>query len=338
MSLITTLDEFRAHVGVNKGTFTLASVQPDMRLVELYRVKPLVGPAFFNQLDAKLKAKSELTAAEQEVLALLQCAVATLSMVEYLPLNQVEISDMGVHITTTGDKKTAFQWQIDRLLSGWTKKGYNALERALDLLDENIEAPEFEAWATSAARTASLKFFLNTAVQFSEHYNIGNSRLTYLAMLPTLRKMERFSIEPVLGPSYYLELKQQVLDRSLTAENEQVMELYVRPALAHLTVGKAVPELGLGLNGDAIELNVYRLDDSNRKESDGSIDALLAMKVQQALSDADVFLTRLRTHLNANASATKYATYFGSASYQAPGTPRPTVVTPKDSPIYGWLG
>jgi hypothetical protein len=94
----------------------------------------------------------------------------------------------------------------------------------------------------------------------------------------------------------------------------------------------------MAMNGEAIELNVYRFDDSNAKESDGSIDSLLAMKVQQALSDGDIFLGRLRTYLNANASATKLATYFSSPTYQAPGTPRPTVVTAKDSPIYGWLG
>ncbi|WP_033369484.1 DUF6712 family protein [Hymenobacter norwichensis] len=337
MGLIRSIENYREYVVVNKNSFSLASIQPDMRLVEQDRIKPLVGAAYYYELDGKLTAGTELTGPEKDVLELLRQAVATLAMVAYLPMGQLEITDMGVTVTATGDRKQPYQWQINQLRSNLQAKGYNALEKALTLLDEHIDAPEFAAWATSAAATASHKFFLNTAAGFSEHYNIGGSRLTYLAMLPTLRKMERFSIEPVLGEAYYLELKAEVAARTVSADNLHVLEQYVRPALAHLTVGKAVPEIGLGLNGDAIELNVYRLDDANQKEADASLDSLLSLKVEQAMGDAMVYLERLKAYLNANASATRFATYFASRQYQSPTAPRATVRTASDGAVYGWL-
>jgi hypothetical protein len=338
MSLILTIEKYREYVVVNKNSFSLASIQPDMRLVEQDRIKPLVGAAFYYQLAGKVKTNADLTEPEQDVLELLRQAVATLAMVSYLPMGQLQISDLGVTVNTNGDKqKQPYQWQINQLRSNLQAKGYNALEKALNLLDEHSEAPEFEAWTTSAAATAAHKFFLNTAVAFSEHYNIGGSRLTYLALMPTLRKMERFSIEPVLGEAYYLELKAQVVSRDVSADNLHVLEQYVRPALAHLTVAKAVPEIGLTLNGDALGLNVHRVEETNAQDPDASLEGLLSLKVEQAMGDALVFLERLKKYLNANASATRFATYFASRQYQSPTAPRATVRTAPEGAVYGWF-
>jgi hypothetical protein len=338
MAILRTTDQFRQHVAVNVNT-TFDSFAPDVKLVEHERLRVLIGPALFNEFNALSDEDlAALSGSMGELRDELHSASANLAMVEYLPLQQVQISDTGVHIIMSGNEKTAFQWQINQLMASFRRKGYNALERVLTLLDENIDLPAFAAWATSAAATASHKFFINTAAQFSEHYGIGGSRLTYLALLPTLRKMERFAIEPVLGSAFYLELKEQVMDRDVSAENLLVLEEFIRPALAHVVIAKAIPELGMGLNGDAIELNVYRLDDANQKEADASIDALLGLKVKQAEEDGQVFLTKLRTYLNTNASATRYAAYFTSPAYQAPGGLRPTVRTEATGRIYGFLG
>ncbi|MCA8831964.1 DUF6712 family protein [Hymenobacter pini] len=337
MGLITTIEQYREHVRVNKTGFTLGSILPDMVLVEQERIKPLIGAAYYYQLEGKVRSNATLTDAETAVLTLLRRAVACLAMVSYLPLGQLLISDMGVTVTDSGDQKQPYQWQINQLRSNLQGKGLNALEQALNLLDEHIDAPEFAEWATSAAATASHKFFLNTASAFSEHYNIGSSRLTYLALLPTLRKMERFSIEPVLGSAYYLELKEQIMDRDLSADNLHVLDQYVRPALAHLVIAKAVPEIGLTLQGDALGLDVNRLEETGPRDPTPSLDGLLALKVEQAMSDAQVYLERLTKHLNSAASPTKYATYFSSSAYRDPSTPRATVRTAPDGATYGWM-
>ena len=167
MAILRTIEQFRDQVVVNVNS-DFASFAPDVKLVESERLKPLVGPALYNQLSAMSNAElAALSGAMGELVGELQCAAANLAMVEYLPLQQVQISSTGVHIVATGDKKTAFQWQINQLLTSFRRKGFNALERALAVLDEHIDVPAFAAWATSAAGTASHKYFLNTAAQFS---------------------------------------------------------------------------------------------------------------------------------------------------------------------------
>lgn len=331
MSLIRTIEQFRAHVAVNQDT-ELASFAPDLQLVERERLRPLLGPALYNELQALSDEEVEQLLApgnadvRAELLRLVQGAAANLATLDYLALNQVQISDAGIHINSDSSRKTAFQWQIDELRVSFRRKGFNALEAALEYLDEHIDAPALAAWATSPAAVASHQYFLATARQFSEHYNINCSRLTYLALLPTLRKVERFDLEPALGTEFYLELKEQLKDRDLSADNRELLELYLQPALAHLVVAKALTGyVGLGLNGEAVELNMYRADNSNAKETDAPIAALATLKAQQALADGRAYLVQATKYLNSRASTLRFTTYFTSPVYVAPGGPRPTV-------------
>jgi hypothetical protein len=141
-------------------------------------------------------------------------------------------------------------------------------------------------------------------------------------------------VKAVLGAEYFEELKAQLRAGTVSADDAHVLDEYVRPALAHLVVAKAVPEVGLNFNGAALELNIYRFDDSNQKEADASIDALLTTKIAQAEADAQVYLTDLRQYLNRQASPTRYATYFASSTYTDPQAARPTVRSAADSPTY----
>ena len=51
MSLIRTIDQFRAYVKANYSS-KLESFAPDLRTAERQRVRPLLGPALYNELSA----------------------------------------------------------------------------------------------------------------------------------------------------------------------------------------------------------------------------------------------------------------------------------------------
>lgn len=335
MSFIRTIDQFTAHLSLNVNS-NLDPLLPSLRVVENGRLRGLLGPLY-----ASLQALTDeevttllapgSTDVRSELLRLVQCAAANLAMVHYLPLAQVQISDAGISLLVA---KTAFQWQVNDLKGMLMATGYNALEEVLRYLEEHREASELAAWATSPAAAASRRHFLATATQFSEHYGIADSRLTYLALLPTIRKMEAFQLEPVLGTGYYQQLKAELLTGTLSDDSRLVLEEYLRPALAHLVAAKAVPEVGLTFNGASLQLNIYRFDDSNNKEADAGIDALLVNKIDQAWKDGQVYLTRLRTFLNAAASADRFATYFASPTYTDPTAPRPVVSNAATNPTY----
>lgn len=332
-TLITTTEQLTEHVRANVS-FSLESLAPDLALVQDQELRPLLGDALLGDLVAK-QASNGLSDAEKALVYHLQGALANLAFVEYLPLAQVQLSDAGIHIFSDGQRKTAFEWQIRELRAGFARKGYNYLERALEAL---ATGSAFTAWRTSAAGAGASQHLINSARDFSDWCNIGRSRLVFNALLPTLRKVESFDVAPVLGPDFYAELRAQVQAGALTADNQRVLTMYVQPALASLTVARAVPELGLSLNGQALELNVYRFDDAQRTPANNAqgspVAGLLQLKVEQALADGHRYLQLLRGYLNSQASGTRYATYFTSSTYQAAGAARPLVRNDQVNPSF----
>jgi hypothetical protein len=338
MSLIRTIHQFCAHVRVSPDNTQLENLEPDLRVAERRHVRPVLGAALYNELSALSDddvqaALDDSTSATGGLLRLVHEALANLGLLEYLPLNQLQINDGGVYVTSGGSRP--FQWQIDQLKASLRGKGYNALESVLEYLEAHLA--DFPAWATSPAAVQARELLLASAAEFTRHYDIAGSRLTYQALLATLRKVERFELEPVLSFEYLTELKAQLVAGAVSADNQVVLERFLRPALAHLVVAKAVPEVGLTFNGRAVELNIFRPDDANGKEADASLDELLGQKVSQARTDGLVFLTQLRRHLNMYASGLRFATYFRSSAYVDPQAERPVVRSAPDSPTYAFF-
>jgi hypothetical protein len=339
MSLIRTIEQFCAHVRVSTTGSSLENLEPDLRVAERQQLRPVLGPALYNELSALSSddlqaALDDPTSTTGGLLRLVHEALANLGLLEYLPLNQLQISDGGVFLMSGG--KSPFQWQINELKTSLRNKGYNALEAVLAYLDEHVD--DFPAWASSVAAVEARVLLIPSATEFTRHYDIKGSRLTYQAFLSIIRKVERFQLEAVIGAEYLRELKAQLVAGTLTPDNRDVLDDYLRPALAHLVVAKAVGEVGLSFNGANIELNIFRPDNANEREADAGLDGLLKQKASQAAEDAQVYLTKLRRHLNMWASGTRYATYFTSSAYVDPQAPRPTVRNAVDSPTYGFFG
>jgi hypothetical protein len=335
MSLIRTIYQFCAHVRVSADSTQLENLEPDLRVAERRHVRAVLGPALYNELSALSDvdvqaALDDPASATGGLLRLVHEALANLGLLEYLPLNQLQITDGGVYVISGGSRP--FQWQIDQLKASLRGKGYNALESVLEYLEAHLL--DFPAWATSLAAVQAREQLIASAAEFTRHYDIAGSRLTYQALLATLRKVERFELEPVLSFEYLTELKAQLVAGVVSADNQVVLERFLRPALAHLVVAKAIPEVGLTFNGSAVELNIFRPDDSNSKEADASLDSLLSLKVSQAHADGLVFLTQLRRHLNMYASGIRFATYFSSSAYTDPQAPRLVVRSAPDSPTF----
>jgi hypothetical protein len=279
-------------------------------------------------------ALDDSTSATGGLLLLVHEALANLGLLEYLPLNQLQITDGAVWVVSGGSRP--FQWQIDQLKASLRGKGYNALESVLEYLEEHVD--DFPAWATSLAAVQARELLISSAAEFTRHYSIAGSRLTYQALLATIRKVERFELEPALSYDYLSELKAQLVAGQVSADNQVVLDRFLRPALAHLVVAKAIPEVGLTFNGSAVELNIFRPDDSNAKEADASLDQLLSLKAGEARADGLVYLTQLRRHLNLYASGIRFASYFSSSAYLDPQAPRPTVRSAADSPTFNAFG
>lgn len=328
--LLKTIAELKRYVPVDTAGI-LPSFELELEYTEANVIAPLLGEPLLAWLQAAYDAPDfDLagTGLAAQLLRAVQAPLARLATATATTVHQVSIDETGVHITSTDTSKTAFQWQLDRVQAQFLKRGFAGLDALTQWLEAHVDAsPELQAWAASPAGQRHRRELFTCTADFQEYENISSSRLAFEAIGPMRRRLENFELGPVLSHEFLIELRAQVRMRTLTSDNENLLRTYVLPALACLTIGHSVPELGLSLNGGGIDLTIARLDDSNAKEADAGLDQLLASKVSEALISGARYLRQLTSYLDRTASAVRFPTYFTSSAYTAPNQPTRVVNT-----------
>jgi hypothetical protein len=319
--LLNTIVELKSYVALDtKGI--LPSFALELEFVETQTIKPLLGGALYTWLQTAYAAPGfdpKGTGLAAQLLRAVQAPLARLAVAANITMHMATIDETGVHIVSNDKSKTAFQWQTNAQQAFLLQRGNQGLDALVDWLEEHRnDSPELVAWAASTAGQRHRHELFTSTAEFHEMEAISNSRQVFEALRPVRRRMESFELQRVLGADFLFELRDQVRTRTVSSENQMLLSIYVLPALAALTIGHAVPELGLRLTGEGIDLTIARNDDSNSKEADAGLDALLAKKVNEALMTADRFLTRLSDYLDRTATATRFATYFNSPTYTDP--------------------
>ena len=111
-------------------------------------------------------------------------AVGNLALFKALPIQNVQITDGGVLRKGAGQQGDAFQWQYDEARNSLKADGWDAVEDLLHVLETSPD--DFPAWVTS--RPAPL--LVPSAAVFNQYYFIDSRRLTYQALLPSMRRSE----------------------------------------------------------------------------------------------------------------------------------------------------
>ncbi|NID13780.1 DUF6712 family protein [Fibrivirga algicola] len=254
--LIQTIDELKTAVNINRDT-DITGLMPHLLSAEATLARQLGG---FGVIDALL-ALTDPTPAQTRALAYMRRAVGNMALFKALPTQNVQITDAGVMRRTGGQQGDAFQWQYDEARSSLHTDGWDAVEDLLQVLETSPE--DFPAWL----ETRPAPGLVPSAAVFNQFYFIDSRRLTYQALLPSMRKAETMQIR-----------------RFLTAQAIQVDELtgvqleLVQSALVSATLAIAlrerqidITEAGVQLLGtsEASTAATYRkpLEDSQRIES-----------------------------------------------------------------------
>ncbi|MDO7875541.1 hypothetical protein Q5H93_12425 [Hymenobacter sp. ASUV-10] len=323
--LLKTLDELKKFVATDATVDLPPAIALALGTVETSEVEPLLGSTLHAWLQAQYDAPGFDAAGPSVAARLLRAVQAPLSRLGTaagLAGHQATIDNTGVHILSTDTSKTAFPWQVNQLRDSLERQGYRDLDTLVQWLEDHAgDAPELQAWAISVAGQRHRQELFTSTADFQQYENISSSRRVFIALGQVRRRLEHFELGRVLGLDFLQELRDQVRDRGLTSDNRNLLRTYVYPALAALAIGHGIPELGLRLADDGIELTIARVDDSNAKEADAGLDQLLLGRASKALVSAERYLRHLTDYLDRTASATRFATYFHSPAYTAPNQP-----------------
>ncbi|MDJ1500459.1 DUF6712 family protein [Xanthocytophaga agilis] len=310
MPLIKTIQEVKNYVSVGINN-EFETITPD--LIQAHdRVLKLLGSTQYTALETAYDA-GPVTGEIKSLLEFCQGIITNLCYAEFITPGQLDISDSGFRIQVDGEYKTAFQWQIDDLKLYFRKKAADKEEKMLAFLEE--KSSTFPDWANSPASTLFRQYFINSTSEYQDHYNIASSRLTFLALIPTMKYTETFSIEPNISPALFAKLKDQIQNKTLTDKNKLLIT-YIQPAVAYLTICNAIDELPVEIKENALVVNEYRATGENYRQQATASDKLLVSKKASACVKGNDYLQRLIAFLNANAD--DYPEYKDSGLYKPP--------------------
>ena len=325
--LFKTIPELKEFVSVSIAS-TFPTIAPFIAYAEKVYIAPLLGTAQYNDLVAAYQAGS-MNAAQTNLLAQVQPALANLGYMESYDELQLQISSNGIRIVTDAQYKTAFQWQIRNLKDSNLRRGFAYLDSTLAFLEANPTI--YTLWADSDAYTIARQFFINTTDDFNNAVNIQNSRSTFTALWPIMRKVEEFEVRTRIGNALFDEIKSQILAGTVSTANKTLLAWLI-PSVAHFTTARAVIELPVQITATGFFVDSIKAIKDNEQEVQAAPEPLMLLKRTQNEQDAQGYMDLMIDYLNANASPTLYAAFYSSTFYK-PGTKS----TDFYSPSHGYI-
>ncbi|WP_338812732.1 DUF6712 family protein [Bernardetia sp. Wsw4-3y2] len=244
--LFKNIEEVQEYISVNISCDFL-NIKESLRVVTRKHLFRAISKKQYKDLIKKLEAE-KLKELDIELLDHCKRIVANFAFAHKLPELQVQISDAGIHIVSTENKKTAFPWQIQNLQRHYTKNAYDAIEECLEFLTENFK--NFPIWHQSEAFTEATECLINNAKTFNEYVFIHENRLLFTELKPHLKRIQRTRIFTQCE-KLFEKILLQTQKNDVSEKNIEVLEK-ARTALAKLTMSEFMKVKTIIIDEDGI--------------------------------------------------------------------------------------
>lgn len=256
------------------------SVQSSLEDAWRLFVLPLLGEALAEEIEAYYKGDAP-TALQLKALEECQRAVANLAFwYNYTELN-VRISDQGMQRQESeGSFKQTFKYQEDQLRASFKNKGFNALDRLIDIFDKNrVDFPLYEQSPAYASRKSAI---VRSTAEVDANYFINKSHLIFLRLKPIFKFVEETVLPSVLGYELNRALMVAVKDGQEMIGGTTTEEFRLR--CASFVVLKSIAQL-IRQTGSLTDRGLYF---AQLNEGDGNLSARPADKEAALSLIADV--------------------------------------------------
>jgi hypothetical protein len=324
MSLITDINQMQQHV-VFDSDMDLDVMNPHIAFAERY-IKKIIGGGLYDELIIAIDGTP--TAKQAALLLIIRGALTKIAVAGWAETGVLSLSKSGIRRIEDSNEKSAYKYQEDALRLGLIHQGFTQLDDVVMYLEEN--ADDFATWvADPSAYTLGKQFFITNTAEFQAEYHIHSSPTTYRAFHPIMKHLEYLHICKNIGDAMYNELKTQMRTCTLTAENRYLLDQYIRPAMAHLTIADACFALAVDVSESGVRvIEMMQTFPSNLIQK--TANASLKEPVRNAaLTKGNVYIQDMMAYLNANATADTYAAYYTEKLATQAGTDGNTYTTRK---------
>lgn len=303
--LFSTISEIQTLLPIGAGN-DFNKLKPHIQNAENKFLKPLLGTAmydelqeFYNDVYPEYPAEpSEVQEAVMELLKKVQHATIHLAYFLGFDFMNVTISSAGFQRVESDKTKGLFHYQENNLKQYFSDSGYNGLDDVLVYLEENIQ--HFGEFAAEPQYLTLKKSFLPTVKVVEEiPFSIQYSRLTLLALQPSVAFVEDTTIRTTLGDTLYLALKEEMASDN---PNEDYTALipYIRKPLVYLASALLMEETGATLGDKGLYFEKIDATLQNtRIKSPAEAERIYAMIARNRMM-GNAYLDQLKSYLAVN--------------------------------------
>jgi hypothetical protein len=310
--LINNLSQVLSAASINVSN-TIENWYPYIEEAQETFIRPVLGDPLYRQLQetadptTREPEKQPLDPRLVELLDLVRKPLSLYAL--WLGADEfgVSVSSQGIQVIETQTHKTAPQYRVQNLKENWIRRANTSLDLVLKFLDEHRE--DYPSYICQDA-----DLLIRNTLEFNSEVDIRESRRVFVALKPVIRSVERKYIRPALSAELFDELKTVLKSNAeLTNDQKALMEL-IRPALAHLTMARALLEISI----DILDWGIFDTagntftNVSSKQSSNKDRIALMAEANQR---DGEAEMKALQQYLDETASETVYPLYFHSSRY-----------------------
>lgn len=282
-------------------------------------LKKYLGSEFLAELQTLFEAENsfdDFEGTEKDLMNLLRVSSANFALAKWIPSGQLSIDDSGIRIANTDTHKTAFPWQIEKLERSVNELGYNALEELLAHLEQHID--DYDTYKASSVYAVNNYLFIKSSEEFTTYFEaLNSSRINFIKLRSIIRKVEDFEIKAVILPDFFNDLKTKLKAGDTIGANAQKVIDLIKPALAHLTIAKAVNELSAVITPDGFVVFDTTSASAAGADAKKNIESAALNRIALAAEqDGKSYLKILADFLETNKA--DYPLFTGDTLYVAP--------------------
>lgn len=272
--LFTTTEELKASLGTLHKNMKFETLLSFVEQAEAKHLGPAVGAELLEKLSAPT---ADLSADYLALRKKLRAALVHYAVLEAAPFLAVAMGELGLVEQSAGNATPTRQWVYHNFVDAAAEQADANLDIALVYLD--FKAADFAEYQASENYAEARGQLLRNAHELGKYLSIKNSRRAYLALLPFLQRVEHLELRPLLGKERLAALHAALASGQPDPADLELLEL-VRPALAHLTMATALPELSVSITGAGIRLLSDNDGIRERQAAPSDVVAALSRKAQ----------------------------------------------------------
>lgn len=273
------ISEIKPFVGELQANYQMKRLEPFIDIVQEKYIKKLLGDEFYTDFLALYYSGGIVADSNNyKLLIWVQRTLANYLFAEAIPHLRNAISELGIQQSYTDSSsisRPATDQSIKAQQLSFVRSAYDSAEAMLLFLEKNADKDEFASWKEGSGFTIHYQSFIQTATDYSRFLHAVSSRQVFLALKPSLLKVERHTLESVFGALFYKNLKDyqkaSILKGDLSifpvAPYNELIEK-IKEVLCYKTLHSALPYLDVSIDGDKLFLNEFDLGAEKKTPAD----------------------------------------------------------------------